>query len=271
MSQHGPLCARLRAVECSCPENRCSRRREAPRLGSKELTGYASAGMFAAQGLLAALYQRDALGGQEGQVVDVSILESCFALMESAASDYDLTGTVRQPTGTRIPGHAPSNVFRSADNQLVVIAANTDRLFGRLCDVMGRSELADDPRYSSHRARHENQDFLEREIQAWAGRHSAEAIDHMLAGAGVVCGPIYSIADIFSDPHVRAREMLVEHNDDELGRFLGPGVVPKFSATPGSIRWSGRWEAGAHNQEIYGQLLQRSQAELDQLHSEGVI
>jgi formyl-CoA transferase len=233
--------------------------------------GDSLAAMFATQGLLAALYQRDALNGREGQVIDVSIVESCFALMESASSEYDRLGTVRAPTGTRIAGVAPSNVFRSSDDKLVVIAANHDSLFRRLCEVMGRPDLASDERYASHRARFKHQDAVEGEISAWALTQTATEIMDALNAAGVVCGPINTIADIFEDPHVAAREMLVDHHDPELGRITGPGVIPKFSATPGSVRWTGPWEPGAHNREIYGELLGRSDAQLEALHERGVL
>jgi formyl-CoA transferase len=228
--------------------------------------GDSLAGMFAAQGLLAALYHRDALGGV-GQVVDVSILESCFALMESAAPEYDRLGRVREPSGTRLPGISPSNVFRSRDERLVVIAANQDTLFQRLAAAMGRAELADDARYATHLARAEHQDELEAEIQTWASQQTAAEIEAALAASGVVCAQINTIADVFEDPHVRSREMLVEHEDAVLGSFVGPGVLPKFSATPGRVRWSGPWQPGQHNREVLG----RSDAQLAQLHDEGAL
>jgi formyl-CoA transferase len=235
-----------------------------PRMGIS--LGDSLAGMFAAHGLLAALYHRDALGG-EGQVVDVSILEACFALLESTVPEYDRLGHVREPSGTRLPGVAPSNVFGSRDGQLVVIAANHDALFARLCQAMGRAELASDPRFATHRARYDNQSALEAEIQAWAATYTAAEIDAALARASVVCGRVNSIAEVFADPHVRAREMLVSHEDPELGTFLGPGVVPKFSRTPGAVRWSGRWQAGCDNGDVLG----RSDEELARLREERVV
>lgn len=235
-----------------------------PRLGIS--LGDSLAGMFAAQGLLAALYHRDALGG-EGQVVDVSILESCFAMMESTAAEYDRLGRVREPSGSRLPGIAPSNVFRTRGGSLIVIAANQDALFARLCAAMERPDLATDPRYATHRALGENQDELEREIAAWAAGHEAEEIEELLASSGVVCGRVNTIADLFSDRHARAREMLVEHHDPELGTFAGPGVFPRFSATPGSVRWTGPWEPGKDNADLLG----RAPEELAALRERGIV
>src|SRR5207237_8489677 len=115
--------------------------------------GDSLAGMFAAQGILAALYQRDALGGGRGQVVDVSLLESCFALLESTVPEYDRLGIVRGPGGTGLEGVAPSNIFESSDGKRIVIAANADGVFRRLCAAIGRPELADDPGFATHLAR----------------------------------------------------------------------------------------------------------------------
>ena len=233
--------------------------------------GDALAGMFAVQGILAALYRRAHDPAGRGQVVDVSLMESCFALLEGAVPEYDRLGLVREPSGTGLKGIAPSNLFKSRDGTWMVIAANQDNVFRRLCDAMGRPELADDERFVTHRVRGENQEELERIIADWAAQRDAREIDELLNAAGVVCGPIYTIADIFEDPQFRAREMLVEHEDPEFGTYLGPGIVPKFSETPGTIRWSATWEDGSHNDEVYSGLLGLSEAELDRLREAGVV
>ncbi|HXV57123.1 MAG TPA: CoA transferase, partial [Gaiellaceae bacterium] len=152
-----------------------------------------------------------------------------------------------------------------------VIAANADNVFRRLCAAMGSPELADDERFSTHLSRGERQEELEGIVAEWAGRHDAEEIDRILNEAGVICGPIYTIADIFEDEHFRAREMLVEHEDPEFGAYLGPGIVPKFSETPGRVRWSATWEPGSHNREVYGDLLGLSDETLAELAEEGVL
>jgi crotonobetainyl-CoA:carnitine CoA-transferase CaiB-like acyl-CoA transferase len=227
--------------------------------------------MFATQGILAALYRRDALGGARGQVIDVSLMEACFSLLESAVPEYDLTGAIREPSGTGLEGVAPSNLFESKDGKWVVIAANQDTVFRRLCEAMEMPELAVDERFSTHRARGTNQQEIEGIVARWAAAHDAAEIDKVLNDTGVVCGRVYSVADIFEDPQYRARDMLVEHQDDEVGTFLGPGVVPKFSDTPGRIRWSGPWMLGAHNREVYGNLLGLSANDIDLLRREGIV
>ena len=233
--------------------------------------GDSLAGMFATMGILAALYRRDVLGGGRGQVIDVSLMEACFALLESTVPEYDRLGIVRGPAGTGLKGVAPSNIFKSSDDKWMVIAANADKVFGRLCAAMGQPELAIDPRFATHLARGENQEELEGLVGEWAAAHTATEIDSILNDAGVICGPIYSIADIFEDPQFKAREMLLEHVDEEFGRFIGPGIVPKFSETPGAVKWTGPWQEGAHNEAVYSGLLGVSDEELAELKEEGVL
>jgi crotonobetainyl-CoA:carnitine CoA-transferase CaiB-like acyl-CoA transferase len=233
--------------------------------------GDSLAGMFAVQGILAALYWRDVLGGGRGQVVDVSLMEACFALLESTVPEYDRLGIVRGPGGTGLKGVAPSNIFKSSDGTWMVIAANADNVFRRLCAAMDQPELADDERFATHLARGDNQEELEGIVAEWAARHSAADIDRILNDAGVICGPIYTIADIFEDEHYRARDMLVTHEDPDFGDYLGPGIVPKLSETPGAVRWSATWEEGSHNRDVYGGLLGLSDDELARLREQGVL
>ena len=233
--------------------------------------GDSLAGMFAAQGILSALYWRDTSGSGLGQVVDVSLMEAAFALLESTVPEYDRMGIVRGPQGTNLKGIAPSNIFRSRDEKWIVIAANADGVFRRLCDAMGRPELADDERFLTHGARGDNQEEIEGIVAEWALERDAAEIDRVLNDAGVICGPIYTIADIFEDPQFKARDMLIEHVDPEFGPYIGPGIVPKLTRTPGSVRWSATWDEGSHNQEIYGDLLGLGEGELAELKEEGVI
>ena len=233
--------------------------------------GDSLAGMFAAQGILAALYWRDATGSGKGQVVDVSLLESSFALLESTVPEYDRLGIIRGPGGTGLKGVAPSNIFKSRDDKWMVIAANADNVYRRLCEAMGQPELADDERFATHLARGDNQEELEDIVGAWAAQHDAAEIDSILNEAGVICGPIYTIADIFEDPQFQARDMLLEHVDPDFGPYIGPGIVPKLTETPGAVRWSATWEEGSHNREVYGDLLGLSDDELEALEREGVV
>ncbi|KUI21628.1 CoA-transferase [Mycobacterium sp. GA-1285] len=232
--------------------------------------GDSLAGMFAAQGALAALYRRSVTG--EGQVVDAALTEACLAVQESTIPDYDVGGVVRGPSGTRLEGIAPSNIYRSADGSWVVIAANQDTVFRRLCEAMGRPELATDDRFANHVARGRNQDELDKIIGDWAAERRPDDIIETLSAAGVIAGPINTVAEVVEDPQLRSRGMLVEHWDERVGRsVLGPGVVPVLSETPGGVRSAGPATPGQHNDEVYRGLLGRSSAELDALRAEGVL
>lgn len=227
------------------------------------------AAQSAFQGILLALYARDARGAS-GQVVDAAITDACFAMLESSVLEYEKCGVVREPTGPRLPRIAPSNVYRSKDHKWVVIAANHDTLWQRLAAVMGTPELGTDPRFADHNARGENEDLLDEIIGAWASERTAAEIDGQLEAAGVVSSPVYSAADIFHDEYFRERGLLVPHEDDVHGTISAPGVVPKLSATPGVIRRSSRWDVGADTESILGDL-GIGDAELRELADQGVV
>jgi formyl-CoA transferase len=226
--------------------------------------------MFAVQGALAALYRRMVTG--QGQVVDAALTESCLAVQESTIPDYDVGGVVRGPSGTRLERIAPSNIYPTADGSWVVIAANQDTVFRRLCAAMGQPELATDDRFANHVARGRNQDELDKIIGDWAATKHPHEIIETLSAAGVVAGPINTVAEVVDDPQMRARNMIVEHYDERIGRHvLGPGVVPQLSATPGGVRNAGPARPGQDNDDVYAGLLGKTPAELEALKAEGVL
>jgi len=232
--------------------------------------GDSLAGMFAAQGALAALYRRTVTG--EGQVVDAALTEACLAVQESTIPDYDMGGVVRGPSGTRLEGIAPSNIYRSADGSWVVIAANQDTVFRRLCEAMGQPELAGDPRFVDHVARGRNQDEIDGIIGEWAATRQPHDIIETLSTAGVIAGPINTVAEVVTDPQFRARGMLVEHFDERIGRpVLGPGVVPVLSESPGGVRRAGSARPGQHNDDVFSGLLGLPAEELATLAEQGVL
>ena len=209
--------------------------------------------MFAVQGILLALLGRASNGGR-GQVVDVSLVESCFALLESALPDYASNGYVPGPNGTSLEGIAPSNIYRAADDKWVVIAANQDTVFKRLCVAMGMPTLASDARFSNHVTRGSNQQVLDDIIGDWSRNLAAADILDRLEGEGVPSSLVNTIADIVEDDHFRERDMFVDIEDDQWGSVTHPGIVPKLSASPGEIRWNGPSAPGEHNDEIFGAL-----------------
>jgi crotonobetainyl-CoA:carnitine CoA-transferase CaiB-like acyl-CoA transferase len=227
------------------------------------------AAQSAFQGILLALYARDARGAT-GQVVDASIADACFAMLESAVVEYEKAGFVRKPTGPKLPRIAPSNVYRSSDGRWVVIAANHDTLWRRLAALMGRPELGEDERFATHRARGENEELLDELIGEFAAGHTAEDLDRIVNEAGVVCAPVYSVADIYDDAYFRERELLITLEDEVHGSTTVPGVVPKLSGTPGSVRQPARWTVGADTRSVLGGLGIEDE-ELDRLRADGVI
>jgi len=227
-------------------------------------------GLFTVQGIMMALYWRDANGGK-GQVVDASIMESCFSMMESALPEYDKLGFIREPSGTGLANVSPSNIFPTKDGKWVVIAANLDTMFRRLCKAMGQPELAENPRYDTHKTRGENATELDNLVADWTRTLTVSELDHALDSNGVVVGPIYSIADIAADPQYQARDMIVRVDDPDFGEIAVPGIAPKLSETPGNIAWLGAQQPGHHNAEVYGGLLGLSDGDRAELSTDGII
>jgi formyl-CoA transferase len=226
------------------------------------------AGLFAAFGTVAALYHRDARGGA-GQEVDVALYESMLRFLEGMVTEYDRLGQVRERVGNEVPATAPVGLFESADGVWLVLSTSTDRTFDRLAEVMGRTDMSTDPRYRTNRLRVENRDDVIAVVTEWFSRHTAEQIVQVCDAKGVPVSRVNNMADVFADPHVRARDMLVEVEHPKLGSLRLPGVVPKLSGTPGEVRTTGP-SMGDHNAEVYG-ALGFSAADLDHLATEGVI
>jgi formyl-CoA transferase len=232
-------------------------------------------GMFAVQGVLTALYARGQRGGPyegRGQIVDVALAEACLAMTESVIPDYDATGLIRQPSGTRLDKLAPSNLYRCADDRWLIIAANQDTVFARLCEAMQREDLITDPRFATHVARGDHQDEIDAIVADWVAGYDADTLTKLLENAGVVVGPVDTVAEIVQNPQFQARDMLVPHYDHAVERdVLGPGVMPVLGGTPGSVRWAGPPRPGTHNVEVYTGLLGLSDIRIAELTDAGVI
>jgi formyl-CoA transferase len=230
--------------------------------------GDSLAGMVAVQGVLAALYSRSVTG--KGQVVDIAITEACLSVLESSIPEYDKLGAVRRPGGTKLEGIAPSNIYRSSDDLWMVVAANQDTVFKRLCEAMGRPELAGDEKFVDHVARGRNQDEIDGIVGEWVASKTADEVREILDEAGVIVGPVNTIAEVVTDEQFLARDMIVAHHDERLGEdVLGPGVVPTFAGTPASVRRAGP-ALGADNQEVYREL-GVSDEEIEELTAAGTI
>jgi formyl-CoA transferase len=227
------------------------------------------AGLFGALGALMALLDRER-NGRGGQWVDVSLYESVFRLLEAVVPAYGKNGLVRERMGNRTGQSSPIGSYATADGRYMVLSVSTDRVWRRMIEAMGHPEWAADPRFASNPARTAHANEVDAAVGGWFAQHSAEDAQRILDEAGVPVSPIYSIADIFSDAHYRARQDIVEADDETIGRVPMPAVLPRFSRTPGAVRFPGP-PLGAHNEHVYAELLGLSAAELAQLASEGVV
>ena len=230
--------------------------------------GDSLAATFACIGGLSALYHREKTG--EGQVVDSAIYEAVLNMMESLITEYDKGGYIRERTGAILPNVAPSNVYPTRDEQFILIAANQDTVFGRLADAMGRPELAQDERYATHSARGAVQQELDDLISAWTSTIDAKELEKLMEQHGIPSGKIYTPPDMLEDAHFKAREAIVNTMHPVFGELKMQNIAPKLSKTPGNIRRPGP-ELGEHNNEIYGDLLNMSDAKIAELVEQGII
>ena len=229
--------------------------------------GDSLAATFACLGAMMALHHRHETG--KGQVVDCAIYEAVLAMLESTVPEYTEAGIIRERTGSILPKIAPSNVYTTLDAQ-ILIGANQDSVWKRLADVMGRPELANDPRYAGHVARGENQAGLDALIDAWTRGFTSQQVLDLLHAAGVPAGKIYRAPDMLEDPQFKAREALRHVPHAEFHNLWMANVVPKLSGTPGEIGWAGP-DVGEHNEAVYGELLGYGKAELARLRETRVI
>ena len=192
-------------------------------------------------------------GQGAGQVIDVSLVESVFNVMESLVPEYDLLGEVRTRTGGALPGITPSNTYPTRDGGYVVIAGNSDPIFRRLMTAIGRPDLADDPALRNNEGRSRQSAMLDGTIADWSKTKSVEEALAVLDAADVPAGRIYSVADIVADPHYQARDMILQAELPGGTAVKMPGIVPKLSDTPGEVRWQGP-ALGAHTDSVLAEL-----------------
>ena len=238
--------------------------------------GDSVAGLYGAIGLLAALHEqreRPPAPGTPARIVDVALTESVLSLLEGMLPEYGALGRIRGPNGARIPTAAPSSAYRCADGAWIVIGGNSQPLFEKLCDLMGRPDLARDPRFLDNPSRVRNADALDAQIGAWAAQRPAEEVIAGLERGGIPASKIFTVADIAADAQYRAREAVRAIPDPVLAQdILHPAPVPRFVG-PGlseSIAWTGP-AIGAHNDEVYGDLLGLSPERIAALRDAGAI
>ena len=230
--------------------------------------GDSLAATFATIGALSALHHRERTG--EGQVVDSAIYEAVLAMMESLITEYDQAGYIRERTGSILPNVAPSNVYPTADDQMLLIAANQDTVFSRLASAMGQPELAEDERYATHAARGRHQKELDDIVSAWSAGHDRQELTRILEENGVPAGPIYRAPDMLEDEHFKAREAIIRIMHPRFGDLAMQNVVPRLSKTPGQVREPDP-TLGQHTETVLKGLLGMSDEEIVQMAEAGVI
>jgi len=230
--------------------------------------GDSLAATYGAMGALAALNHRHATG--KGQIVDSALYEAVLQVMESLVSEYVASGYVRERSGSVLPGIAPSNVYPCKDGEYL-IGANQDSVFGRLCDAMGRPELAKDPRYVNHVARGKHQEELDALVGDWTKTLTIAELEDKMVAAGVPAGRLYRPQDMLDDPHFQAREAIIGVPHPRWGEVKMQNVFPKLSATPGSVRRRAPETIGQDNADVYGEMLGLDEAALAELQARGII
>jgi crotonobetainyl-CoA:carnitine CoA-transferase CaiB-like acyl-CoA transferase len=232
--------------------------------------GDSVAALYAVIGTMVAVYHRDVKGTGEGQCIDVALYEAIFSLMESMVPEYDVFDYIRERSGSTLPGIAPSNTYRCLHDKYIVIGGNGDAIFKRLMTVIGRADLAEDPRFLTNDGRVKEADYLDQLIELWTSQLELKDALKLLDQAGVPAGPIYSVKDIVEDEHVQSRNLIESVEIGDLGKVKIPGIIPKLSATPGKTEWIGP-TLGEHSQEVLRDMLRYSEEAITSLKVSGVI
>jgi crotonobetainyl-CoA:carnitine CoA-transferase CaiB-like acyl-CoA transferase len=228
------------------------------------------AALYGTVGVLLALRAREAGAGPTMQVVDVNLLDSLFSLLGNQLIEFDQLGVIATRDGNRAPTSAPRNLYPTREGRWVAIVAPTPNVWERLVKVIGQPAWADDPRFATNATRLEHVDELDAVIAAWTAARTRDEVLAALIEAEVPVAPVADMSDLAVDTHLRERSMVVSVHEPELGSVTMPGVVPRLSLTPGSIRRPAPSQ-GASNVEIYAGLLGMSTEEIAALKDSGVI
>ncbi|MFC3127308.1 CaiB/BaiF CoA transferase family protein [Pseudoroseomonas globiformis] len=243
--------------------------------------GDSVAGIYAALGVVSALWRRDKAGGdgpapdqaptqRPGTEIDVALTESVFSLLEGALPEYGTLGSIRQPAGGGIATAAPTNAYRARDGIRVLIAANSDPLFRRLAMAMGQPDLLEDPRFSGNQARVAHVRELDALIGGWTAGFDGAALEELVTQAGIPCTRVFNIADCAADPQFLARGMVRAVQDPLHGEVLHPGVVPRVDGAGFPPRSTGP-AVGADNEAVLRDLLGLDAGAIETLRAGGVI
>ncbi len=226
-------------------------------------------GVLGALGALLALYERDACGSGLGQVVDTALYDVAFRMLGPLLTLYDLTGEVWERQGNHSLGGAPTGHFRTADGDWICVSVQGDDQFARCAQLLAHPEWIGDPRFRTLNSRTKHRDVIEVAVADWVGARRRDSVLRAFEEAGLVAGPIYSIAAIAKDEHIAARG-IEWHEEPELGRVRVPAVVPMLSRTPGTARRAAP-AVGADTSDVLSRLLGYSEERIRALAAHGVI
>lgn len=233
--------------------------------------GDSIAGLYAAFGIMAALWQRDRTSGDgRARTLDVALTESVLSMMEAMLPEYGALGKVKQPTGGAIATAAPSNAYPTADGKWVLIAANSEPLFARLSKLIGKPSLVEDSRFINNPSRVRHAADLDRIIGDWTASYPSESLMVLLAAHDIPASKAYTAIDCATDPQYLYRGMVREVADPLFGKVLHCGIVPHVPESPGTIRWTGA-PIGHHTREVLNEILGMSFDQISALQKAGAI
>jgi len=230
--------------------------------------GDSLAAMHAVMGITMALHHRERTG--QGQVIDAALYESVLAVMENLVTEYDLTGYVRERSGSVLPGIAPSNAYPCRNGEMILIGGNGDNVYARLTEAMGRPDLKTDPKFVDHNSRGVNQTELDGIISGWTSTFDLQDLLALLEGKGIPASRVFRAPDMLEDPQFVARESLVTVEHPVFGPIRMQNAFPKLSATPGQVRWPGP-TLGEHTAAVLAERAGVSAKQLTELRAKGVI
>ncbi len=230
--------------------------------------GDSLAAMHAVMGITMALHHRANTG--KGQVIDAALYESVLAVMENLITEFDITGYVRERSGSVLPGIAPSNAYPCAGGDMILIGGNGDNVYARLTEAMGRPDLKIDPKFVDHASRGVNQAELDGIIAVWTSGYLLEDLLILLQGQGVPASRVFRAPDMLEDPQFQAREAIVSVDHPVFGAIRMQNAFPKLSATPGRVRWPGP-KLGEHTDEVLTDRAGCDTAQLAALRADGII
>lgn len=193
------------------------------------------AGVYGASAVMTALYARDVRGGQ-GQVIDLSLLESMFSVLGPEAGIFAKTGKIKQRVGSASNTASPRNVYRCADGGYVALSGSTQTVARRIFEIIGRPDMNGDPRFATNSDRVKHRDLVDAAISGWFATRTRDAALKEMRAAGATVGPVYNIGDAMGDAHFAEREIVVALDDEEFGDMPMHNILPRLSATPGTFR-----------------------------------